>query len=365
MTVCPLVSIIIINYNYAQYVGEAIESALAQTFPNVEVIVVDDGSRDDSPAVIARYAGRVTPLYKVNGGQASALNAAFPLSRGNIILILDSDDVLDAQAVARVVEAWSPSVAKAQFRLRAVDAARRSLGYLVPLEPYALGKELELLRSCGEYPSPPCSGNAFARQVLEQAMPVPEKCWNDAYLVALAPFVGSVVYIEEALGEYRLHGKNIHLSVQGELATMAIREQAIKTWAAAAGSPVTHDIALRIPGHCKTRLISLRLDSASHPFPKDTVAFLVGAGIRAAWRCPNLTFRKRLVISLLFPVLGFAPVQVVRRRMRSLLPVRARTGWLLSSSSRAVRVNRIMQQRDANLLSVGQSHNPVLSPTSD
>jgi hypothetical protein len=336
MTVCPLVSIIIINYNYAEYVGGAIESALAQTFPNVEVIVVDDGSSDDSRAVIARYAGQVTPLYKDNGGQASALNAAFPLSRGDIVLILDSDDVLDSHAVARVVEAWSPSAAKAQFRLRAVDAARRSLGYLVPLEPYAVGEELKLLRSYGEYPSPPCSGNAFAREVLEQAMPVPEKCWVDAYLVALAPFVGRVVYIEDALGEYRLHGKNGHLlSIQRELATMAIREQAIKTWAAAAGSPVTHDIALRIPGHCKNRLIALRLDSTGYLFPKDTVAFLVGAGIRAAWCCPNLTFRKRLVISLLFPVLGFAPVQVIRRRMRSLLPVRARTGWLLSSSSRA------------------------------
>src|SRR5690242_15345928 len=77
-----LVSIIIDNYNYGQYLQAAIESALGQTYHNIEVVVVDDGSTDDSREVIGRYDGRITAVLKENGGQASALNAGFVRSHG-------------------------------------------------------------------------------------------------------------------------------------------------------------------------------------------------------------------------------------------------------------------------------------------
>src|SRR5215213_900396 len=88
----PLVSVIIDNYNYGRFLREAIDSALGQTYPRVEVIVVDDGSTDDSRAVIAAYGDRVVPVLKENGGQASAFNAGFAASRGELICFLDADD---------------------------------------------------------------------------------------------------------------------------------------------------------------------------------------------------------------------------------------------------------------------------------
>lgn len=94
-----LVSIIINNYNYSQFLGEAIDSALSQTYPNTEVIVVDDGSTDNSQHLIASYATQILPLLKNNGGQASALNAGFRISRGEIIIFLDADDYLFPYAV--------------------------------------------------------------------------------------------------------------------------------------------------------------------------------------------------------------------------------------------------------------------------
>ena len=71
------VSIIINNFNYGQYLGSCIESALAQTYQNIEVIVADDGSTDHSQAIIESFGASVIATYKSNGGQASALNAGF------------------------------------------------------------------------------------------------------------------------------------------------------------------------------------------------------------------------------------------------------------------------------------------------
>jgi glycosyltransferase involved in cell wall biosynthesis len=88
----PLVSILINNYNYGRFLAQAIDSALAQSYPNLQVIVVDDGSTDNSREVIRRYGNRITPIFKANGGQASALNAGFSESKGKWLLLLDSDD---------------------------------------------------------------------------------------------------------------------------------------------------------------------------------------------------------------------------------------------------------------------------------
>src|SRR5262249_54098783 len=87
----PHVSIIINKFNYARYVPQSIESALSQTYPHVEVLVVDDVSTDDSRSVIARYAGRVAPVLRdKNGGQGAAVNAGFHASRGDIVFFLDA-----------------------------------------------------------------------------------------------------------------------------------------------------------------------------------------------------------------------------------------------------------------------------------
>jgi glycosyltransferase involved in cell wall biosynthesis len=89
----PLVSIIINNYNYGRFVREAIDSGLNQTYSHKEVIVVDDGSTDDSREIIASYGNGITSVLKENGGQASAFNAGFAVSQGDIICFLDADDI--------------------------------------------------------------------------------------------------------------------------------------------------------------------------------------------------------------------------------------------------------------------------------
>src|SRR5271170_2638660 len=102
----PLVSILVSNYNYARYIGESIQSALDQTYDNLELIICDDGSTDDSVRVIEEFErkdSRVRFIRKGNGGQASGFNAAFAASQGEIIPLLDSDDRFLPHKVERIV----------------------------------------------------------------------------------------------------------------------------------------------------------------------------------------------------------------------------------------------------------------------
>jgi glycosyltransferase involved in cell wall biosynthesis len=99
------VDVVITNYNYGRFLGAAIESALGQTRRDVRVIVVDDGSEDESRGVIAGFGDRVEVVFKERGGQASALNAGIAHCQGEVLLLLDADDVLRPEAAERVAAA--------------------------------------------------------------------------------------------------------------------------------------------------------------------------------------------------------------------------------------------------------------------
>jgi len=98
------VSLIIATFNHARFLGAAIDSALAQTLGAVDVIVVDDGSTDDTPAVLARYAGRVRVLRQPNRGLAAARNAGLAAARGTYVAFLDADDVMAPTKLAAQLE---------------------------------------------------------------------------------------------------------------------------------------------------------------------------------------------------------------------------------------------------------------------
>jgi glycosyltransferase involved in cell wall biosynthesis len=95
----PRVSVIIPNFNYAQYLEEAIESVLKQTHPDIEIIVVDDGSTDNSIEIANRYLDRITLISKVNGGVSSARNVGIKNSSGSFICFLDADDFWEKNKV--------------------------------------------------------------------------------------------------------------------------------------------------------------------------------------------------------------------------------------------------------------------------
>jgi glycosyltransferase involved in cell wall biosynthesis len=88
----PLVSVVIPTFNYGHFVVDAVESALAQTYRPVEVIVVDDGSTDDTGARLEPYRDRITFVFQPNQGLSAARNAGIRAARGPVIALLDADD---------------------------------------------------------------------------------------------------------------------------------------------------------------------------------------------------------------------------------------------------------------------------------
>src|SRR5918995_6377717 len=93
-----LVSVVIPCYNQAHFLGEAIVSVLAQSYPRFEIIVVDDGSTDDTPEVAARYPG-VRYVYQNNQGVSAARNSGLARSEGEYVVFLDADDRLLPEAL--------------------------------------------------------------------------------------------------------------------------------------------------------------------------------------------------------------------------------------------------------------------------
>jgi glycosyltransferase involved in cell wall biosynthesis len=89
----PTVSVIIPTYNRAGYVVEAIESVLAQTYKNIEIVVIDDGSTDDTPEMLKPYKEKIKYIYTENGGPARARNIGMKEAAGEYIAFLDSDDL--------------------------------------------------------------------------------------------------------------------------------------------------------------------------------------------------------------------------------------------------------------------------------
>lgn len=318
-----LVSIVINNYNYGRFLREAIDSALGQTYPRVEVVVVDDGSTDDSREIIAGYGDRILPVLKENGGQASAFNAGFRASRGGVVLYLDADDILLPDAAAEVARAWRPGLAKVQFALEVVDGAGHRLGRRYPTAPMPSGDLRAEVLAEGLYASPPTSGNAFGREALERMLPVPEREWGlsaDNYLILLSPFFGEVLSLEAPLGLFRLHGSNNWAMrelnagrLRDLLACDAQKHQAFRSFGQPLGLEVPADWLLGFPVHLQARLASLRIDPARHPHPEDRRLELALRGVRACWRTRQFGWRKRVFFSLWFLLAALLPAALAYR----------------------------------------------------
>jgi hypothetical protein len=226
----PLASVVINNHDYGRFVGEAIESALAQSHQDVEVVVVDDGSTDDSRDVIAGYAGRAAIVLQPCRGQAAACNAGYAYCRGDAVVFLDADDVLDADAVAAAVDALGPGVARAQWHQRMIDEHGRPAG-VFPAQPLASGDLRSVLLHEGplSFPSAPMSANAFSRAALDALLPMPEDEYRicaDSFLHAMTPLFGEVRTLARPHGTRRVHGGNYTRTALDHRL-----ERALATWA--------------------------------------------------------------------------------------------------------------------------------------
>lgn len=214
----PLVSVMIVNYNYERYLGEAIESVLSQTYQNFEIIVCDDGSKDGSREIISGYAandGRIKPIFQENGGVGAALNATYAASVGEIISMLDADDIFLPQKLERVVEKFRPGgrVGTVLNALTKVDSNGNVIGSIPQFGTLDRGELRErLLQSAAHWSVAPTSGVSFRRECAEHVFPIPAKKFRtevDGYMCTVAPLFYAVDAIDEPMTIYRVHSSNV------------------------------------------------------------------------------------------------------------------------------------------------------------
>lgn len=207
-------TIFITNYQYGRYLPDAVDSALAQTWPYVQVIVVDDGSTDESRLLLESYGDSIQTLFKDNGGQASCVNAGYSLITGEVVLFLDSDDMLDPTAIEKAIGFFDdPEVIKVSWPLAIVDAGGRPTGEL-RFRRLAIGRFQKRALQIGpaSHYTPPTSANIWRTSFLDQVVPIPETDFRniiDAYLFTFSPFFGTFQGIDEPLTFYRAHGSSI------------------------------------------------------------------------------------------------------------------------------------------------------------
>jgi glycosyltransferase involved in cell wall biosynthesis len=317
---------VVINHNYAEFLNAAIDSALTQSTPAAQVVVVDDGSTDASRALIARYGGRIVPVLKAAGGHVTAVNAGYAVATGDLCIFLDADDVLYSQCVEAVLKAWRPGDVKLQYRLDTIDQEGVNQRMPFPHFPKDLTPEAVRAQSFrnGVYPWTVSSGNAFSRALLDALLPIdPEEIYRspDGYINKMAPLFGDVRSISDILGAYRVHGANAWAQVGSGL-----RLEPIVRWlkfdrvlhkefqqeAAKRGIEVTQLDEVNTLQQAEYRLLAFRFAPEQFAQPMETASSLFNRGVKAAKAAPNTSPPGRIFWTIWLFVIAFLPKVIVR-----------------------------------------------------
>jgi glycosyltransferase involved in cell wall biosynthesis len=210
------VSVLMAAYNYGKFIGAAIESVLSQDYQGpVECVVVDDGSTDGTPAVVARFEKAVRSIRQANAGQAAAFNRAFTESTGEVICFLDADDLWRPSKVRRVVEAFAADsevgLVHHGLEKHVENGAEAGDFEGSPRHPFDGNVSQVMLLRVLPWGFSPTSGLSLRRELCEVIFPLTTglKTSADELIAPVAALLAPVRYIEEPLGVYRIHGSNL------------------------------------------------------------------------------------------------------------------------------------------------------------
>lgn len=220
------VSVVISNYNYAQFLPMTVESVLTQTYQDFEVIIVDDGSTDNSQDIIKilhkKHSNKIIYIFQENQGQGAAFNSAFAVLSGDIVAFLDADDVWSPDKLEQVVKCFkrNNNTVGVMHPLKTIDyygdTVVSSNKHWIPNQPLS---EV-ILKTGNAWYYPPTSGLTYRREILATIFPIDQNKWRlcaDGCLVYCTAFLGNVIGIDQSLGSYRIHGSNNHANSESSL----------------------------------------------------------------------------------------------------------------------------------------------------
>jgi glycosyltransferase involved in cell wall biosynthesis len=212
----PLITALVDTYNHEKYIEQALVSVLEQGFSpsELEIIVVDDGSTDKTPDTVQKFTPRVKHLRKKNGGQASAFNAGFAETRGELVTILDGDDWWaqgKLNAVAEVLEKNPEAAAVGHGYYEFHEESGESKIH-VPGEPRIDLSSVEAVRAAfRNWRFLLMGALTVRRKVLERVMPLPVAMTFSAdNPIQFAAMAAGALLLEQPLSYYRIHGQNLY-----------------------------------------------------------------------------------------------------------------------------------------------------------
>jgi glycosyltransferase involved in cell wall biosynthesis len=209
----PLVSVVLTSYNHARYLSQAIESVLAQTLKDIEVVAIDDASRDESPAILQRYADRVKVIqHETNRGTYASLNEGIAHTSAPCIAILNSDDLWLPEKLEKQVAVMESDarIGLVHTAFRPIDADGNPIDgnpLGVRFHPNPQGDLLAELLTRNLFIT---SSVLFRRECLERCGWFEERLfgmgdWDMWLRIAEHYRIG---YVSEVLTLYRIHGQN-------------------------------------------------------------------------------------------------------------------------------------------------------------
>lgn len=214
-------SCIIDNYNYGRFLKEAVESALNQSRPFDEIIVVDDGSTDESRKVLEDYKNfpKIQLVLKENGGQLSAFNKGFEASSGDVVCFLDSDDRYGSGFLEEILTVFETrkEVDHVFCDCRQIDGDGR---YICDKHRYSYPKDILFGYTAAKtyflhsWTGNATSMNAVSRRVLSKIFPLDMEdafhiCADRPLVMGSSLVGGKKYYLRKTLVDYRVHGSNL------------------------------------------------------------------------------------------------------------------------------------------------------------
>lgn len=208
------VSIVIPNYNYGKFIAKTIESVLAQTYPVSEIIVVDDGSTDNSLEVLEQFGNKIKIIEQQKQGVSAARNAGVKNSSGEFIAFLDADDIWLPNKIEEQIKSFADEeVGLVSCGMREFDTVTGETKYIFgQIKGGVSAKDILLFKTPLVF-----SGSAIMvrRKVFDGCNGFDERLhisedWDLCYRIARSK---KVAFIPKPLVDYRNHGNNVHLKI--------------------------------------------------------------------------------------------------------------------------------------------------------